>query len=96
MNTNLSVSKLAKKLVDNLINNSKKLNVLVKKGPLNCTIIDAGIEIKGSEQAGKLIAEICMGGLGTVCLKKTNRNDLMGIGIFFLWIDLLVWLSITK
>ena len=72
MNTNLSVSKLAKKLVDNLINNSKKLNVLVKKGPLNCTIIDAGIEIKGSKQAGKLIAEICMGGLGTVCLKKTN------------------------
>ena len=72
MNTNLSVSKLAKKLVKKLIDNSKKLNVLVKKGPLNCTIIDAGIEIKGSEQAGKLIAEICMGGLGIINLKKTN------------------------
>ena len=56
MNTNLSVSNLAKKLVEKLIDNSKKLNVLVKKGPLNCTIVDAGIEIKGSEQAGKLIA----------------------------------------
>ena len=72
MNTNLSVSNLAKKLVKKLIDNSKKLNVLVKKGPLNCTIIDAGIEIKGSEQAGKLIAEICMGGLGIINLKKTN------------------------
>jgi len=72
MNTNLSVSKLAKKLVKKLIDNSKKLNVLVKKGPLNCTIIDAGIKIKGSEQAGKLIAEICMGGLGIINLKKTN------------------------
>ena len=72
MNTNLSVSKLAKKLVKKLIDNSKKLNVLVKKGPLNCTIIDAGIKIKGSEQAGKLIAEICMGGLGKINLKKTN------------------------
>ena len=28
--------------------------------------------------------------------KKINRNDLMGIGIFFLWIGLLVWLSTTK
>ena len=72
MNTNLSVSNLAKKLVEKLIDNSKKLNVLVKKGPLNCTIIDAGIEIKGSKQAGKLIAEICMGGLGIINLKKTN------------------------
>ena len=49
MDTNLSVSNLAKKLVEKLINNSKELNVLVKKGPLNCTIIDAGIEIKGSK-----------------------------------------------
>jgi len=72
MNTNLSVSNLAKKLVEKLINNSKELNVLVKKGPLNCTIIDAGIKIKGSKQAGKLIAEICMGGLGIINLKKTN------------------------
>ena len=72
MNANLSVSNLAKKLVKKLIDNSKKLNVLVKKGPLNCTIIDAGIKIKGSEQAGKLIAEICMGGLGIINLKKTN------------------------
>ena len=72
MNTNLSVSNLAKKLVDKLIDNSKELNVLIKKGPLNCTIIDAGIETKGSKEAGKLIAEICMGGLGQINIKKTN------------------------
>ena len=72
MNTNLSVSNLAKKLVDKLIDNSKELNVLIKKGPLNCTIIDAGIETKGSKEAGKLIAEICMGGLGLINLEKTN------------------------
>ena len=27
---------------------------------------------------------------------KMNRNELMGIGVFFLWIGLLVYLSITK
>ena len=72
MNANLSVSNLAKKLVDKLIDNSKELNVLIKKGPLNCTIIDAGIETKGSQEAGKLIAEICMGGLGKISLEKTT------------------------
>jgi len=72
MDTNLSVSNLSKKLVDKLIDNSKELNVLVKKGPLDCTIIDAGIEIEGSQEAGKLIAEICMGGLGIINLKKTE------------------------
>ena len=72
MDTNLSVSKLAKELVDKLINNSKELNVLIKKGPLNCTIIDAGIDTKGSEAAGKLIAEICMGGLGSINIENTK------------------------
>ena len=73
MNTNLSVSRLAKKLVDKLIDNSKKLKVLVKKGPLNCTIIDAGIEAEGTKESGKLIAEICMGGLGEINIEKTNN-----------------------
>ena len=55
--SDLSVTNLAKKIVDNLINNSKELNLIIKKGPLNCTIIDAGIEAKGGKEAGKLIAE---------------------------------------
>ena len=49
--SDLSVTNLAKKIVDNLINNSKELNLIIKKGPLNCTIIDAGIEAKGSRTA---------------------------------------------
>ena len=72
MNAHLSVSKLAKELVDKLIDNSKELNVLIKKGPLNCRIIDAGIDTKGSKEAGKLIAEICMGGLGAINIEKTK------------------------
>ena len=71
--SDLSVTNLAKKIVDNLINNAKELNLIIKKGPLNCTIIDAGIEAKGGKEAGKLIAEICMGGLGNVILEKTSK-----------------------
>ena len=72
MDSNLSVSNLAKELVNKLIDNSKEFNVLVKKGPSNCTIIDAGIEIKGSKEAGKIIAEICMGGLGIIKIQETK------------------------
>ena len=35
MDTTLSVSNLAKELVNKLINDSKKFNVLIKKGPLD-------------------------------------------------------------
>ena len=72
MDTTLSVSNLAKELVNKLINDSKKFNVLIKKGPLDCTIIYAGIEAPGTKEAGKLIAEICMGGLGKINLLNTN------------------------
>ena len=72
MDTTLSVSNLAKELVNKLINDSKKFNVLIKKGPLDCTIIDAGIEAPGTKEAGKLIAEICMGGLGKINLLNIN------------------------
>ncbi|MEK9606975.1 MAG: translation elongation factor Ts [Gammaproteobacteria bacterium] len=35
-------------------------------------IIDAGIKSKGCLEAGRLITEICMGGLGSVSLSMTN------------------------
>tara|TARA_B100000029_G_C17604242_1_gene966866 strand:+ start:3925 stop:4890 length:966 start_codon:yes stop_codon:yes gene_type:complete len=72
MDSNLSVSNLVQELVNKLINNSKEFNILIKKGPFDCTIIDAGIEIEGSKEAGKLIAEICMGGLGQINLEKNK------------------------
>lgn len=37
-----------------------------------CTIIDAGIHYPGGLEAGRLIAEICMGGLGQVSLQTAN------------------------
>lgn len=37
-----------------------------------CTIIDAGIHYPGGLEAGRLIAEICMGGLGQVNLQTAN------------------------
>ena len=55
-------------LVSSLIKNKEKLNIQVKKGPLGCTIIDAGANTNGSIEAGLRISEICLGGLGDVKL----------------------------
>lgn len=61
-----SVNKLTQPLVKHLIENADKLRVGVEKLENGCTIIDAGIKAPGGLEAGRIIAEICLGGMGTV------------------------------
>ncbi len=65
-----SVNTLTKPLVDDLIANAKSLRIGVEKHASGCTIVDAGIAYDGGLEAGRLIAEICMGGLGHVSLQS--------------------------
>ncbi|MCX8162018.1 MAG: methenyltetrahydromethanopterin cyclohydrolase, partial [Candidatus Bathyarchaeota archaeon] len=60
----LSVNKLALNLVEELMDNHEYYQVKVSNGPLGSTIVDAGIEARGGFEAGRIITEICMGGLG--------------------------------
>ncbi len=64
----ISVNELAKPLVHELISKSEALRVNVGKFSNGATYIDAGIECVGGLEAGRIIAEICMGGLGNVNL----------------------------
>lgn len=68
----LSVNKLSKPLLDQLLAQAEQLQLGVIKHETGCTIVDAGIQHPGSAEAGRLIAEICMGGLGTVKLLTNN------------------------
>ena len=68
-----SVNELANILIIQLIENANVLNVGVSIHESGCTIIDAGIQKAGCPEAGRLIAEICMGGLGHVSLQTDNR-----------------------
>ncbi len=68
----LSVNKLSKPLLDQLIAQAEQLQLGVSKHETGCTIVDAGIQHTGSAEAGRLIAEICMGGLGKVTLLTNN------------------------
>jgi methenyltetrahydromethanopterin cyclohydrolase len=66
MQNTASVNKLTQPLVKQLVENAGKLRIGVEKLENGCTIIDAGIKVPGGLEAGRLIAEICLGGMGTV------------------------------
>src|SRR5690606_11806172 len=66
-----SINALTSPLVESLVDNAACLRLGVEKLGNGCTIIDAGINHAGSIEAGRLIAEICMGGLGTVNLQTS-------------------------
>ena len=61
-----SIHAACRPLLETLIAQSASLNIGVSQHLSGATIIDAGIETTGSAEAGRLIAEICMGGLGEV------------------------------
>ncbi|MEM8844540.1 MAG: methenyltetrahydromethanopterin cyclohydrolase [Pseudomonadota bacterium] len=73
MNDQISINGLAQKTVDFIIANSNELRVGVNKDESGVTIVDAGIKHLGGLEAGRLISEICLGGLGSVSLVHTNN-----------------------
>jgi methenyltetrahydromethanopterin cyclohydrolase len=69
-----SVNALTVPLVDTLVARARELRIGVDKLPSGATIVDAGINHPGSMEAGRLIAEICMGGLGKVSLRSASAT----------------------
>lgn len=68
-----SVNQLAAPLLRQLLLQAKALQLGVSVHESGCTIVDAGIQSAGSLEAGRLIAEICMGGLGQASLRTDDR-----------------------
>ncbi len=59
-------------MVENLIAQAAELQLGLSTLDNGCQLIDAGIQVPGCAEAGRLIAEICMGGLGRVQLEDNN------------------------
>jgi methenyltetrahydromethanopterin cyclohydrolase len=70
--TNLSINQLTNPLIKDLLINASALNLLVTEHDSGATIVDAGIKALGGLEAGRRIAEICMGGLGFVALQNDS------------------------
>jgi methenyltetrahydromethanopterin cyclohydrolase len=64
----LSVNRLAAAPLARLLDEAERLRVAVSRDPRGVTIVDAGIAVPGSIEAGLRVAELCMGGLGEVSL----------------------------
>ncbi len=68
----VSVNALAAPLVAELVAGAARLRLGVTRSEQGAIIVDAGIAVRGGLEAGRRIAEICMGGLGTVALAPGN------------------------
>ncbi len=67
-----SVNGLVEPLVEALIRDAAALRVEVSKGSLGETRIDCGVNAIGGVEAGRRMAEICLGGLGRVAIEVTD------------------------
>ena len=68
-----SINQNSNFLLNNLTNNADCLGLIIKKGPLDSKIVDAGINSHGSIEAGIRISEICLGGLGKVNVTPSSE-----------------------
>lgn len=71
-NSHVSINNRTIPLVKGLLANASALDLLVSEHATGAMIVDAGIETKGGLEAGRQIAEICMGGLGYVTLQNNS------------------------
>ena len=71
VSSGVSVNERAATLVDRLVADAAELKIGVARGSLGELLIDAGANHPGSIAAGLRVAEICMGGLGSVALEPS-------------------------
>lgn len=68
-----SVNRLAAPLLERLLRAAARLRIAVMHEH-GVTLVDAGIAVRGSIEAGLQVAELCMGGLGEVRLVAAARE----------------------
>ena len=76
MHETISVNRLAWNLAEKLLNNQAFYRVHSSKTTAGATVIDAGINVPGGFQAGKILTELCMGGAGKAQINFKTYGDL--------------------
>lgn len=72
----MNLNRAALKIFEEIVERSKELECAVSKQSNGTTILDAGINVPGSNEAGRLVGEICLGGSGTVSLTEITLEDI--------------------
>ena len=76
-----SVSARAAKLVDGIVADANALRCHVTTGGAGERCIDMGAQAIGGLEAGRRLAEVCMGGLGTVTLQMSSGLKRWPLGV---------------
>jgi methenyltetrahydromethanopterin cyclohydrolase len=76
-----SVSARAAKLVDSIVADASALRCQVTTGDAGERCIDMGAQVPGGLEAGRRLAEVCMGGLGSVSLHMASGLKRWPLGV---------------
>ncbi len=71
----ISLNVRSYEIANKMVLEAESLNISAKKLACGTTLIDAGIEVSGSLEAGRLFSEVCMGGLGKVDFCSIDYGD---------------------
>jgi methenyltetrahydromethanopterin cyclohydrolase len=79
----ISLNGRAFKVVQRMIADAEALGLAVVRTAGGATVLDAGVQAAGSLEAGRLFAEVCMGGLGEVsfCELGFHGVSLPGVSV---------------
>ncbi|MDD4882035.1 MAG: methenyltetrahydromethanopterin cyclohydrolase [Gallionellaceae bacterium] len=69
-----SLNRLATPLVEDLVRRAPELRLAVTRAANGVRLVDAGRQVAGGIEAGRLIAEICLGGLGRVEINPAQTS----------------------
>jgi methenyltetrahydromethanopterin cyclohydrolase len=76
-----SVNARAAKIVDEIAGNALALRCRVSSGEAGERRIDLGASTPGGLEAGRLLGEVCMGGLGTVSITSSSGLERWPLGV---------------
>ena len=71
----ISLNNNSLEIVQQMINRAEELGITVKRLAVGTTVVDAGVEVPGSLEAGRLFAKVCLGGLGQVGFCELNYKN---------------------
>lgn len=75
MGTGLSLNRRAYEAVYRMVAEADVLGIAVHVLPDGTQVLDCGVHVRGGFEAGRRLAEVCMGGLGTVALTWQAWGD---------------------
>lgn len=77
----ISVNERALELVQWMMADADALGLAVSRLPNGATVVDSGVDVTGSLEAGRLFAKVCLGGLGQVAFCEVGIGELRLPGV---------------